>query len=224
MKKAQAKPQTKGQFVYYKTAKGFYNYRLVANNGETLVVGGGTGYSSLSGCKAGIESVIKNVGVQVEDQTPQPEPEATENVPASTSTVIVFDCPVNDCTVSKDYYDNELVEDKTSGVWKTHQAIDYIGAENAEVYSVYDGTVEKVENTLMDGVVITIKHNNSIKSIYKSLGEACVSVGDSVKKGEQIGVMGTSTGEQAEGVHLHFEVMENDKLVNPNKFIATAGK
>ncbi|MBQ7452728.1 MAG: M23 family metallopeptidase [Clostridia bacterium] len=162
--------------------------------------------------------------VQVEDQTPQPEPEATENVPASTSTVIVFDCPVNDCTVSKDYYDNELVEDKTSGVWKTHQAIDYIGAENAEVYSVYDGTVEKVENTLMDGVVITIKHNNSLKSIYKSLGEACVSVGDSVKKGEQIGVMGTSTGEQAEGVHLHFEVMENDKLVNPNKFIATAGK
>lgn len=69
MKKAQAKPQTKGQFVYYKTAKGFYNYRLVASNGETLVVGGGTGYSSLSGCKAGIESVIKNVGVQVEDQT-----------------------------------------------------------------------------------------------------------------------------------------------------------
>ena len=69
--KKPTKVQTKGQFVYYKTAKGYYNYRLVASNGETLVVGGGTGYASLSGCKAGIESVCKNVGAPIEDQTLQ---------------------------------------------------------------------------------------------------------------------------------------------------------
>ena len=69
--KKPAQSQAKGQFVYYKTAKGYYNYRLVASNGETLIVGGGTGYAGLSGCKAGIESVRKNVGVQIEDQTLQ---------------------------------------------------------------------------------------------------------------------------------------------------------
>ncbi|MBQ8468370.1 MAG: DUF1508 domain-containing protein [Clostridia bacterium] len=68
--KAPAKvTQPKAQFVYYKTAKGFYNYRLVVSNGETLVVGGGTGYAALSGCKAGIESVRKTVGAHVEDLT-----------------------------------------------------------------------------------------------------------------------------------------------------------
>jgi hypothetical protein len=59
----------KGQFAYYKTAKGFYNYRLKAPNKETIAVSGGTGYASLSSCKAGIESVRKNVGVPIEDQT-----------------------------------------------------------------------------------------------------------------------------------------------------------
>lgn len=58
-----------GKFAYYKTAKGFYNYRLKANNNETIAVSGGTGYASLSGCKAGIESVRKNCNCHIEDQT-----------------------------------------------------------------------------------------------------------------------------------------------------------
>ncbi len=58
-----------GKFVYYKTAKGFYNYRLKAPNMETIAVSGGTGYSSLSSCRGGIESVRRNVGAHIEDQT-----------------------------------------------------------------------------------------------------------------------------------------------------------
>ncbi len=61
----------KGQFVCYKTAKGYWNYRLKASNKETIAVSGGTGYSSFSACKAGIESVRKNSGAKVEDQTLQ---------------------------------------------------------------------------------------------------------------------------------------------------------
>ena len=38
----------KGQFVYYKTANGFINYRLKAPNKETIAVSGGSGYSSLT--------------------------------------------------------------------------------------------------------------------------------------------------------------------------------
>lgn len=59
----------KGQFAYYKTAKGYFNYRLKASNKETIAVSGGTGYSSLASCKAGIESVRKNCNSQIEDQT-----------------------------------------------------------------------------------------------------------------------------------------------------------
>ena len=59
----------KGQFVYYKTAKGYFNYRLKAPNKETIAVSGGTGYASLSSCKACIESVRRNVNAPIEDQT-----------------------------------------------------------------------------------------------------------------------------------------------------------
>jgi hypothetical protein len=59
----------KGQFVYYKTAKGNYNYRLKASNKETIAVSGGAGYASLANCKAGIESVRKNANSPIEDQT-----------------------------------------------------------------------------------------------------------------------------------------------------------
>ena len=61
----------KGQFVCYKTAKGYWNYRLKASNKETIAVSGGTGYSGFSACKAGIESVRKNSGAKIEDQTLQ---------------------------------------------------------------------------------------------------------------------------------------------------------
>lgn len=61
----------KGQFVCYKTAKGYWNYRLKASNKETIAVSGGTGYSSFSACKAGIESVRRYTGAKIEDQTLQ---------------------------------------------------------------------------------------------------------------------------------------------------------
>lgn len=62
---------SKRTFVCYKTAKGYWNYRLKASNKETIAVSGGTGYSSFSACKAGIESVRRNTGAKIEDQTLQ---------------------------------------------------------------------------------------------------------------------------------------------------------
>ncbi len=61
--------EIKGRFEYYKTAKGYYNYRLKASNNETIAVSGSTGYASITNCKAGIESVRKNVNAPIEDQT-----------------------------------------------------------------------------------------------------------------------------------------------------------
>lgn len=138
-----------------------------------------------------------------------------------TETVIVFDSPVKDGQVSKEYIDDGIVEDKTSGAWMAHQGIDYAGPAGTKVYAVYDGTVEKIDNTVMDGTVIVIAHNDNLKSIYKCLAsDVCVSVGDRVEKGAEIGTMGTSTNEKAEGTHLHFEVMLKDKLVDPNDYLS----
>ena len=163
-----------------------------------------------------------NTPSQTEDGSK--DQEKGDTAPANSESVIIFDCPVENCTESKEYAEDKVLEDKTSGVWKTHQGIDYVGDSNTKVFSVYGGTVESVEDTLMDGKVVVIKHTDSLKSVYKSLGDVCVKEGDKVKKGEEIGTMGTSTSEQAEGVHLHFEVLKDGKMVDPNDYLATSGK
>lgn len=58
----------KGAFVYYKTEKGGYAYRLKANNKETIAVCGET-YTTLPAMKNGIESVRANCEAHVEDLT-----------------------------------------------------------------------------------------------------------------------------------------------------------
>ena len=61
--------ELKGRFECYKTANGYFNYRLKAPNNETIAVSGSTGYTTASNCKTGIEAMKKWVNSQVEDQT-----------------------------------------------------------------------------------------------------------------------------------------------------------
>ena len=59
----------KGKFVYNKTAKGNFNFRLKASNNETIAVSDQV-YENLTRCKAGVESVRKFCNIEtIEDQT-----------------------------------------------------------------------------------------------------------------------------------------------------------
>ena len=61
--------ELKGTFIYYKTAKGNFNFRLKAPNKETIAVCEGA-YADLKSCKAGIDSVRKFCAIdKIEDQT-----------------------------------------------------------------------------------------------------------------------------------------------------------
>ena len=61
--------ELKGTFIYYKTPKGNFNFRLKAPNKETIAVCEGA-YADLKSCKAGIDSVRKFSTIdKIEDQT-----------------------------------------------------------------------------------------------------------------------------------------------------------
>jgi len=78
-------------------------------------------------------------------------------------------------------------------------------ADNGKVvFAGYDGGY---------GNKVVINHNNGMKTVYAHLRSISVSVGQTVQKGQKIGIMG-STGNST-GVHLHFEVYENGRLKNP---------
>ena len=147
----------------------------------------------------------------------------TTQIPVETvtPTAIVFSNPIEGAQISKEFANNKLLEDKTSGYWQTHLGIDIKATEGTSVMAVFDGTIESVEKTMMEGTVITISHSDTLKSIYKCLSDNNVQVkkGDTVKKGEKIGEVGQSLKEKADGAHLHFEVIENNKNIDPFTYL-----
>ena len=145
--------------------------------------------------------------------------------PVSNPEVVVFSLPIENGQVYKEYAEDSLLEDKTSGDWQTHQAIDFVASEGTKVLAVYDGKVEKIEDSMMDGLVITISHNGDLKSVYRCLSsEALVKEGDVVKQGQEIGTVSTNLTEKADGAHLHFELYKEGELTDPTPYFAEIGK
>jgi murein DD-endopeptidase MepM/ murein hydrolase activator NlpD len=69
------------------------------------------------------------------------------------------------------------------------------------------------------GLTVVIDHGNSLTTKYAHLSSIDVRVGDSIGAGQVIGKAG-ATG-RATGPHLHFEVIESGKTVNPEEKLAT---
>lgn len=99
-----------------------------------------------------------------------------------------------------------------------HYAIDIVGKKHAAVCSVLDGTVIFAEWSISTGYVVIIQHTRNLISVYKHNSEVRVQAGESVKSGELIAIMGDE-GELSVGPHLHFELWQNGKAINPEEYI-----
>jgi murein DD-endopeptidase MepM/ murein hydrolase activator NlpD len=100
-----------------------------------------------------------------------------------------------------------------------HYGTDIVAGANEVVKSVLDGTVIMATWTLETGWVVQIQHNNNLISIYKHNAELLKRVGDIVKVGEPIAIIGNS-GELTTGPHLHFELWYNGIPLNPEDYIS----
>lgn len=97
-----------------------------------------------------------------------------------------------------------------------HSAIDIINSYEvySEIYAIDSGVVEFAGYDADNGYHVFINHNNGMKSKYSHFSEpAYVTTGQSVLKGNVIGIMG-DTG-YAFGVHLHLVIWVDDARVNP---------
>ncbi len=99
-----------------------------------------------------------------------------------------------------------------------HLAVDIVGKLNARISNVLDGTVIFAGWTMDTGNSIYIQHENNIISAYKHNAELLKSVGERVKAGEVIAIMGNS-GELTTGPHLHFELWHNGTALDPEIYI-----
>jgi biotin carboxyl carrier protein len=100
-----------------------------------------------------------------------------------------------------------------------HYGVDLTARDKESVASTLDGTVVFAGYEPDFGNVIQVQHNNGFLSIYKHNDALLKKVGDKVKAGEAIAIVG-NTGRLSTGPHLHFELWHKGNPVNPEEYIA----
>lgn len=105
---------------------------------------------------------------------------------------------------------------------KVHRGMDLgTGTANLPTYAAAAGTVTFAGWNDSGGNMIVIDHGDGLVTKYMHHCEMYVTVGQTVEKGQQIGLTGT-TGHST-GNHLHFQVEENGVAMNPLKYLQDSG-
>jgi len=167
--------------------------------------------------------VEPTINIDDPDVTVIPEPEEPYTPPVVLP--VVFTAPVAEVTIGMDYSATLPAWYASLHVYMVHEAIDFLGNDGDSVMSVYAGVVTNVEFDEMTGWVVEIMHNDELVTVYKSLNEPVVTVGQTVARGTVIATMGnTMFTEYREGAHLHFELWENGEPSDPYTYLSIGDK
>lgn len=110
--------------------------------------------------------------------------------------------------------------DPIYGIPKMHSGLDFTAPTGSSIYASGDGVVETMEfSTGGYGNHVIINHGFGYKSHYAHMSEFKTRVGKKVKRGELIGLVG-STGKST-APHLHYEVIKNGNKIDPINFFFT---
>lgn len=149
-------------------------------------------------------------------------------VPEPVVPMSVWVLPVNQAagTVLK-AADFDMVQYNNTTKWYEYDLGYTIGAEaGTEVVACYDGKVTSVieGGDASTGKLIRIQHKDGVETVYSSLEEINVAVGDEVKSGDRIGTVGnTANYEIFEMPHVRLMMYQNGKAVNPENFVEFPG-
>lgn len=142
--------------------------------------------------------------------------------PSSSDNVLTFVMPVQNYQIGSAFVNDNVIYNETMNEWTAHIGVDFVTDGAQDVLAIADGTIESVNYSPLEGTIIAIKHSDELVSVYKSLSnDVEVEVGDVVKAGDKIGT--TSTTAQSEsklGSHLHLELLENGKNINPFDYLS----
>ncbi len=108
--------------------------------------------------------------------------------------------------------------------YRVHWGVDYAAPKGTLIYAAGDGVVQMAKYNGGYGNFVKIRHNSEYSTAYGHMWKFAKGIrpGVRVKQGQVIGYVG-STG-RSTGPHLHYEVLQNGKRVNPLKIKAAAGE
>jgi len=107
--------------------------------------------------------------------------------------------------------------DPFDGLEAFHKGVDFAGSAGSPVTAVAAGVVTWAGERTGYGKLVEINHGDGFATRYAHNERTLVTVGQTVKRGESIALMG-STG-RSTGPHVHFEVLRNGRQVDPLSFI-----
>ncbi len=151
-----------------------------------------------------------NVNEEVKDEVKIESPYKGENV-----------------SISKYYYDKNDDEAKQQqslikyqNIYMPNTGILYSSDNEFEITSVLDGKITQIKEDDILGNIIEIEHENNIVTIYQSVKDVKVKIGDEVTKGTVIATSGSNKLEQEKTNCLHFEVYKDGTLTDPEDFLS----
>ncbi len=133
------------------------------------------------------------------------------------------------------YNPEDPIETRTKAIVKipgsTSKYIKSVGVDYAlddgktfNVVASLSGTVKEKMNDSMYGEVVLIEHKSGVQLIYSSLSNVKVNKGDEVKQGDIIASSGTSLYTSEFKSSLHFEIVKDEKHIDPEKVYSTSVK
>lgn len=109
--------------------------------------------------------------------------------------------------------------DPFRGTAAMHAGVDIPGAIGTPIYATADGVISHAGRQGGYGNLVQINHGRGIETRYGHLSKILVADNTRVRRGQLIGLMG-STG-RSTGSHLHYEVRVDGRAVNPVPFLQT---
>ena len=122
----------------------------------------------------------------------------------------------NDHAVKKRF---EMVYDPFTDSELPHRGIDYVAAEGDTVYATGAGSVIEVRKHRGFGLSVKVDHGHDVRTFYAHLGQALVSQGQTVHRGQPIALIGESGTQSSIG--LHYEIRIDGISINPESFYLT---
>jgi murein DD-endopeptidase MepM/ murein hydrolase activator NlpD len=110
--------------------------------------------------------------------------------------------------------------DPFTGQLAMHEGLDFVAEIGSPIVATAAGSVTRSGWDTAYGNVIEVSHVEGFVTRYAHLSKRMVEVGQKVQRGEIIAQLG-STG-RSTGPHLHYEVLRNDRVLNPTQMLLQA--
>lgn len=124
--------------------------------------------------------------------------------------------------VGRYFYDFESDEKKQENslilyedTYMQNNGVDYVDSKNFDIVAILDGEVISIEDSEVYGKVVTIKHNDNLKSVYSNVDGVLVSIGYKVHQGEIFAMSAKPKLQSDYKSMLHFEVFYKESAIDP---------